>query len=109
MADQLGAMRANLRLALQAAVPLEIMELAGASFEERQNAAVGASRSIGEHGDQLMFGGKRGPEAFTAVVRGLAVLAYQPGGVTFADLHFCADHRVCEAADAEANAGREAS
>ncbi|MEV7805055.1 hypothetical protein AB0O28_19100 [Microbispora sp. NPDC088329] len=98
MPDQFAAMREGLRLALQAAVPLEVMALAGATDEQRRTAAAGASRTIGEHGDQLMFGGRRAADAFAAVARGLAVLAYQPGGVTFHGLHFCTDHAACETA-----------
>lgn len=95
--------RGKLKLTLQALVPLAMFELAGTTFEQRQAAAAGASRVIGEHGDDLMFGGRRGPDALNAVVRALAVLAYQPGGVTFAGLHFCADHGECVRAEREAS------
>lgn len=41
-------------------------------------------------------------EVFNHLARGLAVLAFQPGGVTFAGMHWCADHAECEAAQASA-------
>jgi hypothetical protein len=100
MRDPLACMRDNLPLALQTAVPLEIMQLADATYEQRRTLAQGASRVVGSQGDDLMFGGKHGADAFAALVRGLAVLAYQPGGVTFTGLHFCTDHQECEQAAA---------
>lgn len=43
-------------------------------------------------------------DTFNHLARGLAALAYQPGGVTFAGRHWCTDHAACESAAAEAEA-----
>ena len=43
-------------------------------------------------------------DTFNHLARGLAALAYQPGGVDFAGRHWCADHRACQAAATEAEA-----
>lgn len=61
---------------------------------------------IASRGDTLQFGGKRGEAAnvFNHVARGLAALAFQPGGITFAGVHWCANHGQCEDADAWAAA-----
>jgi hypothetical protein len=37
-------------------------------------------------------------EVFNELAKGLACAASQPGGVTFAGLHWCAGHGACEAA-----------
>jgi hypothetical protein len=38
-----------------------------------------------------LYGGKHCAEAFNALARGLAALAYQPGGVKYAGLHWCVE------------------
>lgn len=63
-----------------------------------------AATLLSERGDIVRYGGAaRGKvaEAFNHMARGLAALAFCPGGVTFADIHFCADHSLCEQVDAE--------
>ena len=89
-----GLPRANgvtalLASTLQLAVPLHIHELAGLDAEQLRAAADGCADLVAEHGDDLQFGGHRCAAAFNALARGLAALAYCPGGVTFADLHWC--------------------
>jgi hypothetical protein len=39
--------------------------------------------------DNMLFGGRHAGETFTALAYSLAHLAQQPGGVTFAGLHWC--------------------
>ena len=86
---------------LALAVPLRIWELRGRTPQQRAVIARRCGQHIAEHGDSLMFGGKKGAaaNAFNALAEGLAVAAYQPGGVTFAGRHWCADHAACLAAE----------
>lgn len=93
----------HLIAALQAAVPLHIIELRHATFEQRQRIAGQAATVIGSRGDILQFGGgKRGEVAdvFNHLARGIAAASFAPGGITFAGVHWCPDHTVCEAAGA---------
>jgi len=97
-------MRDHLALALAAAVPLEIARLRALPEEERAReikAHTGQAVAVllGEHGDDLLFGGRHCAEAFAALATGLACLAWQPGGVTVFGQHFCADHAQCRAAE----------
>lgn len=80
---------ALLLLTLEMAVPLTIAEVADWTFEQRQAAAREASAMVAHHGDHLLYGGRHTAETFNALARGLAVGAYQPGGVTFAGAHWC--------------------
>lgn len=72
---------------LSLAVWVEVPHMARASFAFRKRLIADAPDLIGASGDVLQFGGskERGKIAktFAAVARGLAVLALQPGGVTF--------------------------
>lgn len=44
--------------------------------------------------DNILYGGKDCAKIFDVLARTLAHMAYQPGGVTFAKVHWCAwDHR----------------
>ncbi|GIH70294.1 hypothetical protein [Sphaerimonospora thailandensis] len=109
MTDQTAITRRKLAITIQALVPLRVLELAGTSFEERERAVGRASQVIAEHGDDLQFGGRHRPDAIKTLVRALAVLAYQPGGVTYEGMHFCVDHAECEQADQAAQAVLEAA
>lgn len=49
-------------------------------------------------GDILMYGGGgkgEAAEVFNSLARGLAALSLQPGGVTFAGMHWCQNHEQC--------------
>lgn len=85
---------------LMVAVPMWITDLRSWPEEQRLAAAREAGQYIAEHGDDLMFKSKpgRSKDAFNQLARGLAAAAYQPGGITFAGMHFCTDHAVCKAA-----------
>jgi hypothetical protein len=88
---------------LQVAVPLEIIRLRILDDDQRQWIARTAAQEIASHGDDILFKSKRAGDtarAFNHLATGLAALAYQPGGVTFAGLHWCPDHTQCEAAQA---------
>lgn len=99
-----------LAITLGAAVPLWIHKLAQLDEHTRdQRRMQWASESatiVGSQGDALQYGGKRGQAAaaFNGLARGLAALAYAPGGVTFAGEHWCVDHAACLAAELAAAA-----
>lgn len=82
---------ALLKVHLQAAVPIRIAETKGMTFEERREHAQIAASIIAESGDNILFRSRKQGEsarAVNALVNALALLSYQPGGVTFMGLHF---------------------
>jgi hypothetical protein len=83
-----------LKLALSAAVPLWIEELKNKPWDELQAMAADAADVVASKGDMLMFRGKKGESAaaFNALAKGIAILAFCPGGVTTFGLHFEAKH-----------------
>lgn len=98
-----------LAIALALAVPLEMAGLRDIDDELRAqmiaaHTGLAVATLLGEHGDQLQYGGPRCSEAFAGAARGLACLAWAPGGVTFDGMHFCARHELCEKAAAEVSA-----
>ncbi|GAB1646875.1 hypothetical protein [Krasilnikovia sp. MM14-A1259] len=78
-----------LPIALEMAVPLHIGRLRHVDAARRMAEAADAATVIGSHGDDLQYGGKHCADAFNALARGLAIGAYQPGGITFAGMHWC--------------------
>jgi hypothetical protein len=94
-----------LSISLSAAVPLWIEKLRPLTAEQRIARASGLSDIIAAHGDIILYrGGKKGEsaEAFNALAEGLAIGAFQPGGVTAFGQHFCVNHEECKAARAAA-------
>lgn len=81
-------------IALEAAVPLYIGDLARQPWQEVERIAHESADVIAAKGDDLQFGGRKGSAAiaFNALARGLAALAFCQGGVKFAGLHFAATH-----------------
>jgi len=80
-----------LKSALEAAVPLWILKWKDKTFAERTARAGECGDIIAEHGDIIMFKGKKKGEtanAFNALAEALAILSFQPGGVKFMGLHF---------------------
>ena len=77
---------------LRLAVPMHMAEAAGMRPEHR---VATASRLVGADelpGDALIFGAnnpKTTARAFNSLARGLAMAAYQPGGVTYLGAHWC--------------------
>lgn len=101
------AQHETLVIALEAAVPLHIIELSNRTPEQRAAIAQRSADEVACRGDILQFGSKkRGAVAdvFNHLARGIAVLAFQPGGVTFAGHHWCTSHALCEDASATAPA-----
>jgi hypothetical protein len=84
----------NLRAALQTGVPLRMQEIRGWTSAQRANDAAWITELMraGASADELLYGRRDGrpAAAFAALVRGLAALAFQEGGVTVAGLHWCA-------------------
>jgi hypothetical protein len=84
-----------LEITLEAAVPLRIFELRNATGRERVRLAGEASAQIAEHGDVILYRSGKCGETAAAVgwlITGLACAAYQPGGVRFGNLGWCAAH-----------------
>jgi hypothetical protein len=90
-----------LAASLGAAVHIEMLKLQDLTPEQRAAEVRSAGVQIGQHGDTLQYGGRGTVSVFATTARALAVLAYQPGGVTFAGMHFCARHELCEQAAKE--------
>lgn len=87
-----------LLISLETAVPLHMAKIRDWPPWMRREYAQGSADEVACRGDTLMYGAKRGEAAsvFSATARGLAVLACQPGGVTFAGVHWCASsHPFC--------------
>ena len=77
-----------LTISLEAAVPLWIERHRDTDPSTRNYRALELSGVIASHGDDLMYGGKHCAETFNALAEGLALMAYSPGGVKFAGLHW---------------------
>lgn len=80
---------------LEAAVPLHIWVMKDWSPEARMWTGRDMADYISAHGDVILYRGHKQGEsgrAFNALAKGLAAAAYQPGGVTFHGLHWCAAH-----------------
>lgn len=96
--------RTQLLLYLQLAVPLEMQRLSALSSQELQTLAVTAVPAITQNGDELEFGGRHCGQTAAHLARALACAALaNPGGITFAGVHWCADHSECERVAARAS------
>ena len=84
-------------------MPLWIHEVGRLTETERLQAAHDCSEYISSHGDAIIYRSYVHGEtaaAFNHLARGLACMAYLPGGVTYHGTHFCTDHPACEAGGA---------
>lgn len=82
---------ALLRAALGAAVPLYMADMRDWTWEQLEVCAHEAALVVASHGDDILYRGARQGDtasAFNALARGLAVLAFMPGGVTFLGEHY---------------------
>lgn len=80
-----------LKVSLAAAVPLWIAEFKKLTHDQRAQIAKDAAQVVAEKGDVLQFGSKTkgaAANAFNQLARGIAVLAFQPGGITAFGMHF---------------------
>jgi hypothetical protein len=80
-----------LKITLAAAVPLWIHQFRMLSEDDRLAIAKECGGVVAEKGDIIQFKSTKKGEtakAFNQLARGLACLAYAPGGVTFAGMHF---------------------
>lgn len=76
---------------LQLAVPMWIDRLRGNPWEAIQERAKVCSQHIAEHGDLILFKGKKkgeSAEAFNRLAEGIACLAFCPGGVKLFGSHW---------------------
>lgn len=85
-----------LATSLSAAVPLWIEEFVqkGYSFADVTKIASESCQMIAEKGDLILFKSKKKGEtaaAFNALAKGIAALAFVPGGVRTFGMHFEAD------------------
>lgn len=87
---------------LQVAVPMQILKLGLADPETLPAIARECADVVAAHGDDILYrSARRGDTAvaFNALAKGLAVLAFSPGGVEFAGLRFRAGWEAVEARD----------
>ena len=90
------ARRTELSMWLQMTVPLEMQRLANLTTHELQTLAVTAVPDLVQRGDVLEFGGNGCGRTAAELARALACAALVcPGGVNFAELHWCTDHTQC--------------
>lgn len=83
--------RTVMRETLRLAVPMHMVELEGLPADMLTGIATAAAVTVGTHGDDLQFGGKRCAATFNSLARGLAAAALTAwGGVTWEGLHWCA-------------------
>ena len=77
---------------LQLAVPLWVEKIKSEqwSFEKRRERAEICAYEVAAKGDVLQFGGRKGEagQAFNMLAEGLALLAMNPGGITFMGIHW---------------------
>lgn len=82
-----------LRMAMQAAIPLWIMELQadGGPTQEEIAAQQATSDELGAHGDNLLYRSTKPGETarlFNLTAKAVAILSYCPGGITFLTDHY---------------------
>jgi hypothetical protein len=103
---------------LEVAVPLEMLHLANLTPDDRADVAAAWAAAavdlIANSDASLLYPIKGHPATdrhcaepgtaatFAATAKGIAAAAYAPGGITAFGRHWCANHAVCQAAEAEA-------
>lgn len=73
-----------LSMSLAAAVPLWIIQLQEYSWDEKMRIAKESEEALRRLGEAILFRTRPGEsaEAFNALAKGIAVMAFCPGGVT---------------------------
>ena len=90
-----------MRYALEGLIPLHIAEMRKLPFNVRQDRAARDGRLLASDADKLLHTPAKRPGVLTALARGMAALAYQPGGATAVGIHACAHpHPYCPASAA---------
>lgn len=87
--DSVVRLSAGLDAMLSLAVLIALPQVARLTPAERRRLAEECADTVTAHGDDLLYGGPHCTATFTALARGLAAGALQPGGVTVAGHHFC--------------------
>lgn len=80
---------------LPVAVPLWILRFKELPWSDVQAIGTESSEFLGEHGDDVLFRGRKkgdSAKAFNHLARGIAVVSFAPGGVTIMGMHFEAIH-----------------
>jgi hypothetical protein len=85
-----------LTTSLAVAVPLWIEQMRPLTFDQIQARAQACSHVVAEQGDLILFKSNKpgkSANAFNRLAEGIACLAFSPGGVTVAHLHWqaCCD------------------
>jgi len=75
---------------LTVAVPMWIDQIRAEHLTDDQRIARAkrCGDHIAHHGDAILYRDKKTPQAFNALAEGLALAAFQPGGVSFAGMHW---------------------
>lgn len=84
-----------LTISLQAAVPLWIHKVRNLTEDQQHARAQRCADQVAAHGDLIQHRSKKKGEsatAFNGLAEGIAVLAYNAGGVVFMGTHWCAEH-----------------
>ncbi len=72
---------------LEFAVPIQILKIQSGEVPLVTNRP-DINKIIGQHGDDLLYGGKHCAEAAAAVIEAVALCAFAPGGITIFGRHF---------------------
>ncbi|OLT13042.1 hypothetical protein BJF79_03845 [Actinomadura sp. CNU-125] len=84
---------------LQNEVDGEVEQMLHLPFPERKTLLDEAVWELAQGADVLLYAGEEnGKQAFAALLRIVAILALQPGGITFLGHHWCVLHRLCRSA-----------
>lgn len=79
---------ALLAASLSVAVPLWIERARSWDGSKRAERQAACAQYVAEHGDVILFRAVGTAQAFNRLAEGLALLAFAPGGVTFAGGHW---------------------
>lgn len=80
-----------LQSTLEAAVPLWCLTIETWSEEYRAERAAVCSQAVAEHGDMILYRGKKAgqsADAFNRLAEGIALASLSPGGIRVLGLHF---------------------
>lgn len=83
-------------MSLALGVPVRISELKsrGGPREPDYDELKSIAKDVAAYGDVLLFGGDGAAGLMTDLIRGLAVMAFVPGGIKICELHFDASAEI---------------